>query len=152
MWNGQTFERKTLKDLGLQIQLGHALGEICLNPQPVTGEYGFAIIDTSGIHNVNLNFCACGQINQSHTTQLLRSRLFPATVVQPRTAATFRSLEMFELLTYEAKTTAWEFCKTLARLTDNTSTLKDEKVHSILLLGYGALIRITRIAIPISSA
>lgn len=132
MWNGQTFERKTLKDLGLQIQLGHPSGEICHNPLPVTSEYGFTIIDTNGVHSVNLNFCACGLTNQSHTTQLLRFRLFPATVVQPRTAATFRCLEMFELLTYEAKTTAWEFCKMVTRLTDNTGASEDEKVYSIL--------------------
>jgi hypothetical protein len=72
------------------------------------------------IHTVNLDFCACGASLQSKTVQLLRSRLFPATVDNPRTAVTFRAMELFELLSYVSKVSAFEFYQSLSRLTDNT--------------------------------
>ncbi|KAJ7818572.1 hypothetical protein B0H14DRAFT_3473649 [Mycena olivaceomarginata] len=37
-WDGQCFERCTLKSLGIRIQLGHRLGEKCPNPAPASGE------------------------------------------------------------------------------------------------------------------
>jgi hypothetical protein len=51
---------------------------------------------------------------------LLRARLFPATVIAPKTAVTHTCLEAFELLSYESKITAFKFYRTLTRLTDNT--------------------------------
>jgi hypothetical protein len=53
---------------------------------------------------------------------LLERRLYPATVVNPKTAATFRALELFELLQYESKLSTYEFYQTISRLTDNTGT------------------------------
>jgi len=72
------------------------------------------------MHNVAIDFCGCGQGNQKHIVQLQRSRLYPATVVSPKSAATFEALEMFEMLSYESKVSAFEFYHTQSRLTDNT--------------------------------
>jgi hypothetical protein len=41
-------------------------------------------------------------------------------VTNPKTAATFRVLEFFELLQYESKLSTYEFYQTISRLTDNT--------------------------------
>ncbi|KAJ2935520.1 hypothetical protein H1R20_g1573, partial [Candolleomyces eurysporus] len=41
-------------------------------------------------------------------------------MVNPKTAATFRVLEFFELLQYELKLLTYEFYQTISRLTDNT--------------------------------
>ncbi|KAJ2935743.1 hypothetical protein H1R20_g1351, partial [Candolleomyces eurysporus] len=52
--------------------------------------------------------------------QLMRARLFPATLTEPRTAASFRVLETFQMLSFTAKTSAYEFLAALKRRTDNT--------------------------------
>jgi hypothetical protein len=106
--------------LGLRIQLGHLVGQNreCHLPVPTDGE-AFVIVDEHGVHRVALDFCGCGKGGE-HSLQLLRSRLYPATVAAPRTAATFNVLDHFELLAYESKCSAYEFYHSLARASDNT--------------------------------
>ena len=113
------FTMTSLKKLGLRIQLGHQFGEKCLNPEHCTID-DFIIIDTHGIHEVGIDFCGCGKSDQRHTVQLLCAKLFLAMIKQPKTAATMRVLELFELLGYESKASAFEFYHTLSRFTDNT--------------------------------
>ncbi|KAG1745513.1 uncharacterized protein EDB91DRAFT_1080407 [Suillus paluster] len=79
----------------------------------------FVVLDVNGVHPVAIDFCAC-ETAQSSTTQLLRTRWFPATTIDPRTAATFRLLHHFHILTFESKASAFEVWQTLSRLTDNT--------------------------------
>ena len=67
-----------------------------------------------------MDFCGCGKSDQCHTVQLLHASLFPATIKQPKMATTMRVLELFELLSYESKASAFEFYHTLSRFTDNT--------------------------------
>ena len=116
-WNGDFFEHVTLKDLGLRIQLGHALGVRCLNPRPATGNE-FTVVHSNGIHSVALDFCAC-ETAPGRIAQLLRSRLFPATAISPRAAATFHVLQHFQVLSFESKVSAFEYYNTLSQLTDN---------------------------------
>lgn len=113
------FEHVSLKKLGLRVQLGHRPGEICLYSERCADD-DFCIIDVNGIHDISIDFCGCGASVQQHTLQLLRARLFPATVIAPKTAVTHACLEAFELLSYESKTTAFEYYRTLTRMTDNT--------------------------------
>jgi hypothetical protein len=75
-------------------------------------------MDNTGIHKVALDFCGCGTM-QTHIKQLLCARLFPATVTDPKTAATFCVLEQFHVLSFESKASAFEFYQGLARLSDN---------------------------------
>ncbi|KAH7918799.1 hypothetical protein BV22DRAFT_1199825 [Leucogyrophana mollusca] len=117
-WNGTFFERVTLKSLGLRIQLGHQLGESCPNPECAFGD-AFVVIDSHGIHEVGVDFCGC-EIAQTRTKQLLRARWFPSTSVDPKSAATFRALEEYHLLSFELKVSAYEFYGALVRRTDNT--------------------------------
>ena len=72
------------------------------------------------VHAVGVDYCACGRTGKSQVEQLLERRFYPTTVANPKTAATFRALEMFELLQYESKITPYEFFNTVSRLTDNT--------------------------------
>lgn len=118
-WDKVFFVKTTLKDLGLRIQLGHPLGDTCLNPVRCPKD-DFSIIHTNGIHEVGLDYCGCGKSNQRHLIQLLRSRLFPATVVAPKSAATLDVLDIFDFLSYESKMSPFEFYYSLERLTDNT--------------------------------
>ncbi|KAJ6448587.1 hypothetical protein C8R45DRAFT_1132896 [Mycena sanguinolenta] len=132
-WTGSSFERRTLKDMGLQIQLGHwhDLDRVCPLPQPAAGN-DFVIIDSHGVHSVNLDFCNCGR-GGAPTVQLLRARLWPATTTNPRTAATFAVLRRHHLLSLESKCAALEFYQSLARESDNVHYKKNkDRYHEFL--------------------
>ncbi|KAH9479046.1 hypothetical protein JR316_0007621 [Psilocybe cubensis] len=118
-WTGTYFRRISSKSLGLRIQLGHGNG-ICEVPIPAFND-SFVIISVNGIHEVALDYCGC-TMAQSRPTQLLRARLFPSTVSDPKTAATFEVLEYFQMLSFNTKSSGFEFYQTLSRLTDNTGT------------------------------
>lgn len=117
----ESFVSVSLKTLGLRIQLGHPLGQRCPNPVPAFND-DFVVLDTGGIHPVGLDFCDC-HLALPRNIQLLRARLFPATTIDPKTAATFSVLELFQLLTFMSKISGFDFYNTLARLTDNTGTV-----------------------------
>lgn len=76
-------------------------------------------MDSHGIHEVFLDFCDCADAI-AHVQQLLRVSWFPSTTADPKTAATFRLLEEFHLLSFESKVSAYEFYNALVRRTDNT--------------------------------
>jgi hypothetical protein len=116
-WNGDFFEHTTLKTLGLRIQLGHVSTEHCINPQTAIQDE-FIVIDANGIHSVALDFCAC-ETAPATVAQLLRMQLFPATAKSPRSAATFRVLRQFQILSFESKVSAFEFYYSLSRNTNN---------------------------------
>ena len=109
----------SLKSLGLRIQLGHLDG-ICNLPQPAFND-NFVVIHADGIHEVAVDYCGCQQ-SIPKTIQLLRARLFPSTVIDPKTAATFQVLNAFQMLSFTSKVSAYEFYQALARRTDNTGT------------------------------
>ncbi|KAJ7088346.1 hypothetical protein C8R44DRAFT_649600, partial [Mycena epipterygia] len=130
-WTGRMFERKTLKELGLRIQLGHWHGaeRRCPMPTPASGD-DFVIVDNLGVHEVALDYCGCGQGGAS-TVQLLRAQFFPATTTNPRTAATFSVLRRYHLLSFESKCAEYEFYQSLARETDNMRCVQD-RYHEFL--------------------
>ncbi|KAJ7792839.1 hypothetical protein B0H14DRAFT_3094116 [Mycena olivaceomarginata] len=132
-WTGFFFERRSLKDMGLRIQLGHwhGLDRICPLPQAAPGD-DFVIVDSTGVHPVHLDFCMCGQGGHP-TIQLLRARLWPATTTNPRTAATFSVLRQYHLLSFESKCAALEFYQSLARQSDNLHYKKNkDRYHEFL--------------------
>ncbi|KAJ7719356.1 hypothetical protein DFH07DRAFT_972973 [Mycena maculata] len=56
-WTGSTFERMTLKKLGLRIQLGHWHGKDRRCPLPMTAANDdFVIIEVHGVHEVHLDY------------------------------------------------------------------------------------------------
>ncbi|KAJ3529892.1 hypothetical protein NMY22_g8804 [Coprinellus aureogranulatus] len=131
-WNGNHFERTLLRTLGLRIQLGHPPGETCCVPYRAYND-DFVIIDCDMIHSVALDYCQCGHTAKSQTEQLLEHRLYPATIVNPKTAATFRALELFEMLQYECKLTPYEFYNAISHLTDNTGLQEPKDRYPSLL-------------------
>ncbi|OSX56475.1 hypothetical protein POSPLADRAFT_1084439, partial [Postia placenta MAD-698-R-SB12] len=72
----------------------------------------FIVLNITGILRIGLDFCGC--------ENLLRSRLFSATTVGPKTAATFCLLKMFHLLLTQSKVSRYEFYTSISRHTDNT--------------------------------
>ncbi|OAX30619.1 hypothetical protein K503DRAFT_728235, partial [Rhizopogon vinicolor AM-OR11-026] len=121
-WTGEFFKRIPLKTLGLRVQLGHKANERCLLPVKAFND-DFVLIDIGGIHSLSLDFCGCENA-QSHMKQLLRVGWFPSTTSDPRTAATFRVLRQYHILSFESKVSAYEFYHSLVRQTDNTGLLK----------------------------
>ncbi|KAF8837383.1 hypothetical protein BDN67DRAFT_991793 [Paxillus ammoniavirescens] len=120
-WTGECFEKRTLRDFGLHIQLGHAVGERCCRPCSQKHDE-FVIIHTNGIHLVYLDFCGCETV-ETLTHQLLCVRWFPASSEKPRIAATFSLLEVFHLLSFESKVSAYEFYNSLTWCSNNTGLL-----------------------------
>ncbi|KAJ7734395.1 hypothetical protein B0H14DRAFT_2408793 [Mycena olivaceomarginata] len=133
--DGAFFETIDLKSLGLRIQLGHGRNGTCPGTlakraraaASSENEKGprddFCIVDSNGIHEVGLDFCCCG-LAEDHDVQLLRARLYPATTTNPVTAATFRVLRDFHLLSLEAKCSAHHFYNKLARQTNNNGVFQ----------------------------
>ncbi|KAJ7782301.1 hypothetical protein DFH07DRAFT_764466 [Mycena maculata] len=119
-WEGNSFEKVWLKDLGLRIQLGHPTRKRCYNPVPAHKD--FVVLHANGIHLVNVDFCACAEAldHGEHHIQLLRRNWFPSSDVRPRTCATFELLDSFMMQTLQAKTTMYDFYGALEKLTDNT--------------------------------
>ena len=108
------------------------MGVRCLSPsRPYAGT--FTVLDINGVHEVQLQFCDC-ESKQNLFLQVLRFGWFPATVKFPRTAITLRALKFFHILSFEAKTTVFEFSNTLRRITDNTGTMI-VRVRTLLATG-----------------
>ncbi|KAF8137103.1 hypothetical protein EV363DRAFT_1156356 [Boletus edulis] len=117
-WTGAYWVRRSLKELGLTIQLGHSAGETCYLPKiPYADD--FVILHSNGIHSVALRFCGC-ETADTPAQQLLRYRLFPASTQQPRTAATFNLLDEFHLLSLESKISAYHYYNSLSRRVNNS--------------------------------
>ncbi|KAJ7624686.1 hypothetical protein FB45DRAFT_686383, partial [Roridomyces roridus] len=119
-WNGRYFEKTTLKQLGLRVQLGHPLGQPCLTPRRLYN--GFVVLHTNGIHEVDVYLCDCEHADRAGAAeiQMLRAGWFPATDDVPRTCATFECLDLFTTATLQAKTTAYDFYWMLEKMTDST--------------------------------
>ncbi|TFK61735.1 hypothetical protein BDN72DRAFT_777906, partial [Pluteus cervinus] len=134
-WNGSYFERVNLKDLGLQIHLGHPFGAACIAPAKIRKDE-FIVLHTNGIHSVTMVFCACGSADHDYA-QLLASRLFPATTGSPRTAATFQLLRRYQMLSFMSKISVFEFYQSLVRLTNNfgiSVPVRDVFLHTLVIL------------------
>ena len=122
VWNASGyFSKTTFKQLGYRFQLGHPPGESCSFPI-ASFDQNFTVIDINGIHSVSLDFCGCNT-PPPHCVQLLRFGWYPATVGFPRSAATYRVLKTYQMLSFESKASAFEYYQSLARLTDNTGIL-----------------------------
>ncbi|KAG1877378.1 hypothetical protein F4604DRAFT_1923970 [Suillus subluteus] len=120
----------TCRILGCNFNLDTPPGEHCSNPSLIHTD--FILLDINGVHNVVLCFCEC-QTAQSRTTQLLRMRWFPATTLELKTAATFRLLHNFHILSFESKASTFEYWQTLAHLTNNTGLNPPKDRYNALL-------------------
>jgi len=107
------FEEVGPSALGLALRLGHK-GGACAIPD----KKNCTVMDVNGIFDIAVEFCGC-RAGFGSLKQLLESRLFPATCRQPQTLFTFRALRLFDILSLESKVTAYQFCASVTRLTDD---------------------------------
>ena len=150
-WTGKYFSRVPLKLLGVRVQLGHRLGQICPKSYSANADV-FIVIDVTGIHDVNVRFFGCEAAPPSYI-QLLRARWYPSTCVEPHTVATFRLLEHYQLLAANSKITHAEFYNSLAQVTDNTGLFPPPvSIHTTHPNFMCFLTDLTRIAMMLSLA
>lgn len=71
------------------------------------------------IHKVNADWCGCSQ-RKPFRIQMIRSEVYPSTTIFPKTGATFRMLEGYEMFSASGKLSIFEFYQSLEKLTDNT--------------------------------
>lgn len=107
----------SLKSLGVVVYLDHHTK--CPHPQQCHSK--LRVLDSSGVHDVNVLFCGCPSA-KPHYIQLLRRGLYPATIGQGKigTVATFRYLEQLHLLTLTTKASVYDFYRAISKMTDNT--------------------------------
>jgi hypothetical protein len=72
------------------------------------------------VHHLRIVWCQCKGA-PGVDIQLLRSRLFPASVSSPSTAFTFGLLSYFHIDSVECKTSASSFFSKLRQLTNSSS-------------------------------
>ncbi|KAL0568608.1 hypothetical protein V5O48_013381 [Marasmius crinis-equi] len=132
-WNGFYFEPTTLASLGLIIQLAHPVGECCGLPEPFRS--GFTVVDLFGIQDVNINSCLCQRedVAGNRLQQLLRFRLYPATVQTPGTAFSFRLLNLFHTMTLQGRVTLYDFYRSIEKRTDGTGTIRVKDRYDVFV-------------------
>ncbi|KAJ3520759.1 hypothetical protein NMY22_g12606 [Coprinellus aureogranulatus] len=116
LWDSGFFRPVSLKDLGLHLYLGHC-GARCPNLSSTSSARPLVLVDTNGFHHVALHFCKCDGAPEEFI-QLMRARLFPATVIQPSTAFSFDVLENFHNHTLTSKKSVYDYHDALTRLTN----------------------------------
>ncbi|KAG1722362.1 hypothetical protein EDB19DRAFT_1590575, partial [Suillus lakei] len=118
-WRKDCFQQTSLKEIGLNLQLGHMKHECCARRVP--GCKDFTVIHINGIHTVSVDFCGCqGGLMADHWAQLLWAHWFPATPLDPQTCATFEVLRIFHTLNLQGHTSGYNFYKALEFMTDPT--------------------------------
>ncbi|KAF8998463.1 hypothetical protein BDZ89DRAFT_1051589 [Hymenopellis radicata] len=114
-WDGERFNKTTLRSMGLRLYLGHEDGSRCIMPR--MDPHPIVVMHTTGLHEVSVRYCNCLE-STPRRQQLLRFGWYPATVQRPATCATLDVLELFHGLTLNGKLSAYNFYKTMIYLTD----------------------------------
>ncbi|TFY50348.1 hypothetical protein EVJ58_g11087, partial [Rhodofomes roseus] len=119
-WNGRCLEKQDLGELGLVLYLGHG-GLRCPCLPEVATPIVYTVTHINGIHRVPIHHCCCPRARDS-VSQLLRLRLFPATLERPESAFSFELLRQWDLHFLTSKKGTYDFYEALRRLTDNSGT------------------------------
>lgn len=142
VWNvdGEFFEKRdisALKGDGNILHLNHK-GAECPHPSGHK-EHIFNIVHYNGIHVTKLRFCDCFD-RPRKIAQLMAAKLFPATARDPKTAFTFTYMRRYHLESVQGKLSAYEYCITTQRMTNNVFTdtvpvsLTVADIHSLTIL------------------
>ena len=122
VWQEGFYQPTSLRELGLYFYIGHQQ-----TPCPSTNSFNrILVIDVTGAHYVNVQFCACeespGWVEKYR--QLLRICWYPASFNRPQTAFTFDLLDTYHKLTLQAKLNLYDFYGFVMQKTDNCGRRK----------------------------
>lgn len=124
--------------LDFSIPFGHG-GNCCPSLLSDDVPKEMTLVDVNGIHRTRVRFCACAGL-PNRAEQLMTSGFFPSSLKRPRMAFSFAILHHFHLLQLESKTSAYDFCGTLRRLTDNVFTHRvPVKFFFTTMISYGLI-------------
>lgn len=112
------------------MQLGHGPGERC--PFAHSAPKDFVVLDSNGIHLVDVQFCGCSTA-APHYIQLLRLSWYPGTPLNPNCAITFSLLRLFHHLSCVGKLPAWDLWKALKIMTQNRTEIPPPDRYRVLL-------------------
>ncbi|KAJ7112012.1 hypothetical protein C8R43DRAFT_1138947 [Mycena crocata] len=82
------------------------------------------VIHAPIIHQVKYRYCGCSKSDDAddNLKQLMRNGWYPVTVTDPKTCATFQSLEAFRLYSVVGNMNVRDFITALERVTDTTAS------------------------------
>ncbi|KAJ7717168.1 hypothetical protein DFH07DRAFT_973682 [Mycena maculata] len=121
-WNGQFWIPVTLRELGLVYQLGHG-GMACPYPDPRL--LTMTVLELPYIHRVHYRYCKCQKAaHATNLQQCLRNGWYPATITDPATCASFRTLETFRLQNVVGNMNVHDYITAIERQTDATASTK----------------------------
>ncbi|KAF9014455.1 hypothetical protein BDZ89DRAFT_1142297 [Hymenopellis radicata] len=129
-WDGEKFDKVTLRSMGLRVYLGHDDGSRCFMPR--WDPHPLVVMHVNGLHEVSVRYCNCLKATPRRV-QLLRFGWYPATVQRPATCATLQVLDFFHGLTLNGKLSAYNFYKTMVYLTDALGIKVPKKRYQPLL-------------------
>ncbi|KAJ7799003.1 hypothetical protein B0H13DRAFT_2503961 [Mycena leptocephala] len=119
-WNGTFWVDRTLAEFGLVYQLGHG-GFPC--PFPDDAVRKMTVIEAPIIHDICVRYCKCEKSDDAdNLEQLLRNSWYPATVTDPGTCATFKTLEAYRMYNIVRNMNVRDFITALQRVTDTTAS------------------------------
>ena len=118
VWSDGFYQRTTLLELGHSFYIGHHHTPC---PSPDSSFRKIIVIDLSGAHRINVQFCACvrGPGCVEPYRQLLRMRWYPASLDRPRTAFTFDLLDAYHKITLQGKLNLYDFYTAVLQRSDN---------------------------------
>lgn len=149
-WTGEFFEKTSLQELGLRVQLLHPPGKRCTWSEKAPAK--FVVLHTTGIHRVSVDFCGCvlhGKPKVERRVQLMRTAWWPASTIDPQTCATFALLKDFHLLSLQGKLSVFDYYHALELKSNSSGT---EKVPVSLLLYSPSFALTSGILVPSPSA
>ncbi|KAJ7774517.1 hypothetical protein DFH07DRAFT_732456 [Mycena maculata] len=119
-WNGDFWAKASLAAVGLVYQLGHG-GFPCVYPDERVRK--LTIIEAPIIHDVRVRYCKCDKSDEAdNLAQLLRNAWYPATVTDPGTCATFKTLDAFRHYNVVGNMNVHDFVHVMERTTDATAS------------------------------
>jgi len=123
VWSDGFYQRTSLLELGYSFYIGHQHTP-CPSPDSVFQK--ILVIDLSGAHYVNVQFCICKERPEwiEHYRQLLRMRWYPASLDRPRTAFTFDLLDTYHKITLQGKLNLYDFYILVMQKSDNRGRRK----------------------------
>ncbi|KZP18029.1 hypothetical protein FIBSPDRAFT_956594 [Athelia psychrophila] len=124
-WTGEFFEKTSLQELGLRVQLLHPPGKRCTWSEKAPAK--FVVLHTTGIHRVSVDFCGCvlhGKPKVERRVQLMRTAWWPASTIDPQTCATFALLKDFHLLSLQGKLSVFDYYHALELKSNSSGTEK----------------------------
>ncbi|KAG1877557.1 hypothetical protein F4604DRAFT_1924204 [Suillus subluteus] len=83
------------------------------------GVSNLVIVHSTGVYSHSVSWCQCPGAEKAHHLDLMKARLFPASLTRPRSAFTFDVLDNFLIDALECKTSAMSFYQKLRRFTNN---------------------------------